>query len=167
VTSLFSDSVTSFRRGSDGRLTQLAGTSACVKDARSAGCSLGHGMSAPEGLAVAPDGARVFAAAFDTGAVDTFGRDADSGALVQKPVGAGCVARRRTGGCLRGRELRGASSVAVSRDGKHVYATAFGSNALGVFKLAKVRRQGCGSPSNAAASSKRPGACARQPRASS
>ena len=36
--------------------------------------------------------------------------------------------------CLPGRALLGASSVAVSPDGRHVYAAAFKSNAVGVFK---------------------------------
>ena len=41
------------------------------------GCSLGRAMSAPEGLAVSPDGANVYVAAFTSGAIDVFDRDAD------------------------------------------------------------------------------------------
>ena len=36
--------------------------------------------------------------------------------------------------CTPGQTLRGASSVAVSPDGRYVYAAAFGSDAVGVFK---------------------------------
>ena len=165
VTSLFSNSVTSFDRASSGSLTQLSGTKACVKDGRSVGCSLGHGLSAPEGLTVAPGGTRVYVAAFNSGAVDTFTRDVDSGALVQKPVGAGCVAKQGTAGCLRGRSLHGVGSVATSPDGKYVYASAFESDAVGVFKLGKTRKPGCAS--RAATRRAGPAACAGRRRASS
>ncbi len=36
--------------------------------------------------------------------------------------------------CALGRGLLGASSIAVSPDGKYVYSAAFASNAVGVFK---------------------------------
>jgi DNA-binding beta-propeller fold protein YncE len=140
VTSLFSNSLTSFKRGTSGGLTQLKGTSACVKDSRAVGCSLGHGLSQPEGLTVALGGASVYAAAFGTGAVDTFTRDADSGAVVQKPAGAGCVGKAGNGGCLRGHSMHGVGGVATSPDGKFVYATASKSDAVGVFKLARKKR---------------------------
>jgi DNA-binding beta-propeller fold protein YncE len=134
VTSLGSDSVTAFTRDpSDGRLTQQSGTSACVIHVLAVGCSLGRALDAPEGLAVSPDGATVYAAAFGTGAVDVLDRSS-SGALRQKPRRAGCVTARILPDCTRGRALSGASSVAVSPDGRHVYATAFRSDAVDVFK---------------------------------
>jgi DNA-binding beta-propeller fold protein YncE len=163
VTSLISNSVTSFRRAADGGLSQLKGTAGCVKDATSTGCSLGHALSAPEGIAAAPGGSRVYAAAFNSGAVDTFSRADGAGALTQKPAGAGCVAKARTSSCLRGHSMHGVGGVAVSPDGKHVYATAFASDSLGVFQLAKIRRPGCA----AGASSAGPAACAPPRRASS
>ena len=98
------------------------------------GCSLGRAFSAPEGLAVSSDGASVYAAAFKSGAVDTFNRNADSGALIQKPRRRGCLTKRATPGCARGRALSGVSSVAVSPDGKHLYSGSFESNSVGVFR---------------------------------
>jgi DNA-binding beta-propeller fold protein YncE len=135
VTSLVSNSVTTFTRTpATGQLVQQTGTSACVIYVLAVGCSLGRALSAPEGLAVSPDGASLYAAAFDSGAVDVFNRNADSGALIQKRRRAGCVATRAARDCALGRALAGASSVAVSPDGKNLYSVAFDSNAVGVFK---------------------------------
>ena len=67
-----------------GELTQQSGTSACAIYVLAVGCSLGRALSAPEGIAASPDGASVYAAAFDSNAVDVFNRDADSGGLIQK-----------------------------------------------------------------------------------
>jgi DNA-binding beta-propeller fold protein YncE len=146
VTSLLSNSLTTFNRAaSTGQLTQQTGTSACVIYVLAVGCSLGRALSAPEGLAVSSDGASVYAAAFKSGAVDTFNRNADSGALIQKPRRRGCLTSRATPDCARGRALSGVSSVAVSPDGKHLYSGSFASNAVGVFKrVTKARAQGKG-----------------------
>ncbi|MFN8163397.1 MAG: YncE family protein [Solirubrobacterales bacterium] len=55
VTSLFSNSVTSFTRSTpSGGLTQKSGTSGCVVWLRAVGCSFGRALSAPEALAVSP-----------------------------------------------------------------------------------------------------------------
>jgi DNA-binding beta-propeller fold protein YncE len=140
VTSLLSNSVTSFTRSATGQLTQKTGTSGCVVLLLAVGCSLGREMSAPEGLTVAPDGADVYVAAFRSGAIDDLARDADSGALIQKSRRPGCLTGGVTRDCLPGRRLLGASSVAVSPDGAHLYSAAFAGNAVGVFK--RVTRPG-------------------------
>jgi len=135
VTSVLNNSVTSFTRSpTSGQLTQQTGTSACVLYVLAAGCSLGRALNAPEGLAVSPDGANVYAAAFASGAIDVLDRSAESGALTQKPRRAGCLAIGLPHSCALGRGLLGASSIAVSPDGRFVYAAAFASNALSIFK---------------------------------
>jgi DNA-binding beta-propeller fold protein YncE len=146
VTSLLSNSLTTFNRApSTGQLTQQTGTSACVIYVLAVGCSLGRAFSAPEGLAVSSDGASVYAAAFKSGAVDVFNRNADSGALIQKPRRRGCLTKPGTPDCARARALRGVSSVAVSPDGKHLYSGSFASDAVGVFRrVTRARPQGKG-----------------------
>lgn len=135
VTSLFSNSVTTFARTPPtGAVTQHAGTSACVISVLAVGCSLGRAFTAPEGIAVSSDGSSVYAAASGSGAVDVLDRDPTSGALMQKPRAAGCITARGTSDCMAGRALVGTSSVAVSPDGRYVYAGAFGSNAVSVFR---------------------------------
>lgn len=134
VTSLLSNTLTSFTRSTTGQLVQKSGTTGCAIYIYAVGCSLGHALSAPEGLAVSPDGANVYVAAFTAGSVDVFDRDATTGAVMQKPRSVGCIATSRTPNCTRGRAMMGVSSLAVSADGKYVYAGANGSNAVGIFK---------------------------------
>jgi DNA-binding beta-propeller fold protein YncE len=137
VTSLFSNSVTSFSRSAAGLLTQKPATAACLVNLRAVGCSFGRAMTAPEGIAVSPDGSSVYVAAFTAGAIDVLDRERESGVVVQKPGPAGCVARRSVPGCTSGRALRGVSSIAVSPDGRNVYATSFASNAVDVFRRSR------------------------------
>lgn len=133
VTSLFSNSVTSFsRNGSSGALTQREGTGGCLIYLRSAGCSFGRALVAPEGLALSPDGKNVYVAAFKTGAIAVLNRG-KAGSVAQKPGAAGCVAARSPD-CARGRALKGVSSIALSPDGRHLYSTAFESDAVDVFR---------------------------------
>jgi DNA-binding beta-propeller fold protein YncE len=135
VTSLFSNSVTAFARSASSNvMTQLAGTSGCLVWLRAVGCSFGRALSSPEGLAVSPDGSNVYVAAFATGAIDVLDRNGESGAVVQKPGRAGCLAPRSVPGCTPARALRGVSSIALSPDGRYLYSTSFGSNAVDIFR---------------------------------
>ncbi len=134
VTSLLSNSVTAFDRAAGtGVLAQKEVTNACLVFLRSAGCSFGRAMLAPEGLDVSPDGRNVYIASFGTGAVDVLVRNG-KGAVRQLPAAAGCLARKQVQGCRFARALSGVSSVAVSPDGRNVYATANESNAVDVFR---------------------------------
>jgi DNA-binding beta-propeller fold protein YncE len=134
VTSLFSNSVTAFTQIEPATLVQNTGPAGCLVFLRSPGCSFGRAMVAPEGIAVSPDGSSVYVAAFETGAIDVLERDRKTGGAAQKPGRGGCVAPKSVPGCSLGRALAGASSVAVSPDGRNVYSTAFGSNAVDVFR---------------------------------
>ena len=134
VTSLFSNTVTAFARTTaTGQLTQLTGTSACVINLLAVGCSLARELSGPEGLAVSPDSASIYVTAFTSGALDVFGRNATSGAVVQKSRAPGCMSGNPGADCLPGRGLGGAGSVVVSPDGRDVYAAAFAGNSIASF----------------------------------
>jgi DNA-binding beta-propeller fold protein YncE len=134
VTSLLSNSLTSFTRAGNGDLTQQAGTSACVIYVLAVGCSLGRAFSAPEGLAVSPDGTSVYAAAFESDAIAVLTRNTDTGAVIQRSGRAGCLTAAKKPDCRRARALDEVSSLTVSPDGRFVYAAAFASNAVAVFK---------------------------------
>ena len=134
VTSLLSNSVTAFdRNAGTGALVQKEATNACLIFLRSAGCSFGRAMLGPEGITVAPDGRNVYVASFESGAIDVLARNG-KGAVRQMPGAAGCHARKQVQGCTPARALAGVDSVAVSPDGRNVYATAFESNAVDVFR---------------------------------
>lgn len=137
ATSLFSNSVTSFTRASSGNLAQKEGTTGCLVWLRAVGCSFGRALSSPEGLAVSPDGANVYTAAFATGAIDVLDRNVESGVVAQKPGRPGCLAPRSVPGCTQARALRGVSSIALSPNGRYLYSTSFGSNAVNVFRRSK------------------------------
>jgi len=134
VTSLLSNSVTAFARLRDGSLAQIAESFGCVVAARPDGCTQGRALAGPEGVAVAPRGAALYVTSFISGAVDVFARDRRSGGMTPVRGRGGCVSKSGRSGCAEGRRLRGVSSVAASPDGRHVYAAAFGSSAVAVFR---------------------------------
>lgn len=106
----------------------------CTVFLRSPGCAFGVAMQAPEGLALSPDGSNVYVTALETGAIDVFDRNLESGVVAQKPGPRGCVAPHQVHGCTLGRALKGAGSIVVSPDGRNVYSTASLSNAVDIFR---------------------------------
>ena len=155
ATSLTSNSLTTFRPTSGVGLTQPPGPerevegemvpaaegtpspNGCTVFLRSPGCAFGVAMQAPEGLALSPDGSNVYVTALQTGAIDVFDRNLETGVVAQKPGPRGCVAPHQVHGCTLGRALKGASSIVVSPDGRNVYSTASLSNAVDIFRRIK------------------------------
>ncbi len=109
----------------------------CTVFLRSPGCGFGRAMQVPEGLDVSPDGANVYVAAFQTGAIDVFDRDAETGVVTQKSGERGCLAPAKVHGCSPGRALGGTGSIVVSPDGRNVYSTSQLSSAVDIFRRIK------------------------------
>jgi DNA-binding beta-propeller fold protein YncE len=138
VTSLISNGVTAFSRSrTTGGIAQKQGTAGCLVWLRAVGCSFGRALRAPEGLAISPDGKNVYVAAFANSAIDVLDRGKRFGKVTQKAGRRGCLAPRSVPGCTRARALRGVSSIALSPDGRYLYSTAFGSDAVDVFRRNK------------------------------
>jgi 6-phosphogluconolactonase (cycloisomerase 2 family) len=118
-----------------GALTQLAGTTACVSDDGTGGaCAMGHGLEGAVNVAVSPDGKHVYVASLADDAIAVFARNKSTGALTQLAGMAGCVSESGlAGACDVGVGLGGATGVAVSADGKHVYVASQTDNAVAAF----------------------------------
>ena len=134
-----------------GALTQLPGIAGCVSADGTGGlCATGRALLGARSVVVSPDSWHVYVASWDGVAV--FARDKATGALTQLPGTAGCVSDDGTGGlCGDGRALYGATSVAVSPDGSHVYVVSWARSAVAVFARDKAtgaltqlpRKAGC------------------------
>jgi fibronectin-binding autotransporter adhesin len=122
-----------------GAITQPAGKSGCVSETGSGGCANGHGISnaGADSVAVSPDGRDVYAASYTSSSVIRFKRNRQTGAIAQPAGKAGCVSDDGSGPCADGHALRGVAWVAVSADGKSVYAVSTIANAVVRFKRNK------------------------------
>jgi len=116
------------RNRSTGALRQLRGARGCVALAGRSGCARARALAVPMAVTVSPDGRRVYAAAFDSGAVAVFARNRSTGALRQLPGTDGCLGPA-VEGCAPARGLGDAVDVTVSRDGRHLYVA---SEAAGI-----------------------------------
>jgi 6-phosphogluconolactonase (cycloisomerase 2 family) len=124
-----------------GALTQVAGTGGCIMDnAVPAGvprCStIGHGLDGAISAVVSPDGRFVYVASFTGSSIATFSRNTTTGALTQGSTNY-CIKDRAspsTTTCpITGVGLNSVISLAMSPDGKSVYAAGFYSNAVAEF----------------------------------
>lgn len=136
VASTTSDGVAAFALDDKtGTLAQLAGTAGCVTEDGSAGaCADGVALAGARSIAISANGKSVYVAARDADAVAAFARDKSTGALTQLAGTAACTSETGTAGaCANGVALDFPTSVAVSPNGKNVYVTSSGSNAVAVF----------------------------------
>jgi DNA-binding beta-propeller fold protein YncE len=115
------------RDSTTGALRQLPGTHGCLSRGAIDGCASTRGLANPNGIAVSPDGDNVYVAASGSSAIVAFTRFAD-GSLGQRSGTEACVSQGGREGCRAGRALAGAFGVAVSPDGRDVYAVSL--NAL-------------------------------------
>lgn len=122
-------------RAQVGRLTQLPRPDACTTaTADGINCRAGVGIEGAADLEVSPDGLNVYVASYDSSSVAVFVRDFATGALTQLAGTAGCLADDGDGvTCADAESLFGASGVAVSPDGLHVYVASSVSGALTTF----------------------------------
>jgi DNA-binding beta-propeller fold protein YncE len=81
-------------------------------------------------VAVSPDGKSVYVASGGSDAVARFARNTTTGALTQ-PVGpGGCVSETGAGNCVDGHALDEPQGLALTRDGKSLYAASGVSDAV-------------------------------------
>ncbi len=122
--------------GLGGLLQQLSAPEGCWTEIAIEGaCQVGLKLAAPFDVVVSPDGKNVYVSSQGgDDAIVAFARDPATGALGQLPGQARCVSENGGPGteCRDGQGMRGIGRLAVSPDGRHVYATASGSQSIAV-----------------------------------
>jgi 6-phosphogluconolactonase (cycloisomerase 2 family) len=127
--------LTAFSRDpATGVLTQIPGGSGCVAAVAADGCAAGRGLRGVYNLALSPDEGHLYAVSRFSKAIVSLARDPQTGDLSQPAGAAGCLAVGGAEGCGPAIGLHGARGVAVSRDGRAVYAGAFSDSAVTVFQ---------------------------------
>src|ERR1700712_5213394 len=100
----------------------------CVKDRANSDCSTGAGIENSE-FAISPDGRTGYRLLpfFDYGgeraAIWIYDRNPATGSLRQRPGTAGCIVRGSRTGCASARALSYGYEIAISPDGRNVYAS--------------------------------------------
>jgi DNA-binding beta-propeller fold protein YncE len=136
VASLGSDAVVRLNRTTTGAISQPSGTAGCVSDTGAGPCAGGHGLDGPSGVAVSPDRKSVYAAAGNGDAVARLNRNTTTGSITQPAGITGCISETGAGSCADGHALDGPVAVAVSPNGRSVYAASVLSNAVARFNRA-------------------------------
>ena len=131
VASTTSDAVVRLvRNPTTGAISQPAGTAGCISEDGRGPCADGHGLFGPEKVVVSPDGKSVYVASYISNAVARLVRNPTTGAISQPAGSTGCVSEDGTGPCADGHGLGLPGGVAMSADGKSVYAASSASNAV-------------------------------------
>jgi DNA-binding beta-propeller fold protein YncE len=129
----FPSAVAIFQRADDGSLTQADGPAGCVSHAGGSGCGVARGMASPEEVAVTPDSRHVLVAGMRSNAVVVL-RAGPEG-LTQAEGAGGCIARGGgPEGCGVGKALSGPVDLAISPDGRYVYAASSIGDAVAILR---------------------------------
>jgi 6-phosphogluconolactonase (cycloisomerase 2 family) len=133
--SLDSDAVVAFTRNTTtGEIAQPAGAPGCTSETGNGACADGKGLDGAAEVALSADDKSVYVPSYASAAVSAFARNTTTGELTQLSGTTGCVSESGSGGdCADGVGLLFAVGVAVSPDGKNVYAGAPDSDAVTAF----------------------------------
>lgn len=146
VVSPVDDALTLYSRSaSGGKLTPIPTPDGCANELGLHGCQSARALGSPVAVTLDPDGASLYVASERADAIVVFDRDPATGYVDQKAGTAGCASntgwadpmQAGTGGeCQDALALNGVGSLAVSPDGRALYASAGESDGLAVFDRA-------------------------------
>lgn len=94
----------------------------CLTSGIARGCDRARALRHASWTTISPDGRNVYVGAERSNAVAVFTRDAGTGVLRQLPGRTGCWSEEGRDGCAAGRGLHLARPIAISGDGRSVYA---------------------------------------------
>jgi DNA-binding beta-propeller fold protein YncE len=135
----FPSAVAIFARAPDGSLSQGPGPTGCISHFGGFDCAVARGLASPEEVAVTPDSRHVLVASMRSNAVVVL--RAGTEGLTQADGAAGCIARGGgPEGCGLGKALSGPVDLAISGDGRFVYAASSIGDAIAI--LRRDRRTG-------------------------
>ena len=115
-----------------GALTQPGGAAGCISETAAGPCADGHGLVGANTVVVSSDGKNVYAASDNS--VVRLKRNTATGKITQPTGTAGCISDTGAGPCANGHALSGVFGLAMSLDGKSVYAVSQNSDAVVRFK---------------------------------
>jgi DNA-binding beta-propeller fold protein YncE len=116
-----------------GTLAPLAGVNACVSQLPSLGCTPARGLDDARAVALSPDGRSLYAVAAAPATLTAYSVDPHNGLLQQLNLGQGCLTSVAQTGCADARALAGATALAVSPDGLHVYVASAAAGSVTTF----------------------------------
>ena len=125
-----------------GSLIQLPGRKGCLVDqsSRPRSCGTARALKGPgpfmgsRAVVLSPDGRFVYVASSKSDAIAIFTRNRKTGTLTQAKGKAGCISTKASSGCASAAGLDGPNSLAMSPDGRNVYATARDSSSVTSFR---------------------------------
>ncbi len=116
--------------GPPGSLAPFPTPQLCFAQAPASGCTSAPGLESARAVTVSADGRNVYAGGGTT--ITTFVRDVKTGQLTQPAGPLGCVSSS-AGGCGRALGLSGIAQIALSPDGRHLYAASSIANSVTAF----------------------------------
>jgi len=129
--------VTLARDRLSGGLSVVPGSHGCVSARERPDCVRVRAITRATAIAASPDGRHVYVTASDDDAVAVFTRDPRTGKLTQLGGDDGCVSADGTDGdggvCGKGGGIDDPTALAVSADGRNVYAAGGLSDAVAIF----------------------------------
>jgi DNA-binding beta-propeller fold protein YncE len=135
-----SDAVAVLSAGPAG-LAQAEGAAGCIARGGVEGCARGRALAGPVDIAISRDGGSAYVASSISDAVAILRLDPETGVPSQSLSRRGCIGQEGNGGrCGVGRALDEVWGVALSPDGRNVYAVSSKVNMLGA--IARNRSTG-------------------------
>jgi DNA-binding beta-propeller fold protein YncE len=109
-------------------------SNACINQDASDGCVQGRSVAGALAVVVSPDGQDVYLDGEASGAIAAFARDTTTNQLRQLDGTDGCISYNGSGGlCSQGKVMESIKDLAISPDGKNLYAASQNNQAVLVF----------------------------------